>query len=122
MVEKPIRRGRPSGALIAVACAIAVASCQSDEAKTEATVASAESTSEAQPRMASYTCAGGALVTVENFGSSVRVVGPEGESLDLPASPATQRNRYGLASDAIVLEGREALFMRGGHEPLTCMR
>jgi hypothetical protein len=122
MVEKPIRRGRSSGALIAVACAIAVASCQSDEAKTEATVASAESTSEAQPRMASYTCAGGALVTVENLGSSVRVVGPEGESLDLPASPATQRNRYGQASDAIVLEGREALFMRRGHEPLTCMR
>ena len=37
-----------------------------------------------------------------------------------PAS--TQRNRYGEASDAIVLEGREALFMRRGHEPLTCMR
>jgi hypothetical protein len=122
MVEERIRRGRLSGALLAAACALAVASCQSGGAKTEATAASAESTSEAQPRMASYTCAGGALVTVENFGSSVRVVGPEGESLDLPASPATQRNRYGEASDAIVIEGREALFMRRGHEPLTCMR
>jgi membrane-bound inhibitor of C-type lysozyme len=122
MVEEQIRRGRLSGALVAVACALAVASCQSGGAKTEATAASAESISEAQPRMASYTCAGGASVTVENFGSSVRVVGPEGESLDLPASPSTQRNRYGEASDAIVLEGREALFMRRGHEPLACMR
>jgi hypothetical protein len=122
MVEGRIRRGRLSGALIAAACALAAASCQSGGAKTEVSAASAESTSEAQPRMASYTCAGGALVTVENFGSSVRVVGPEGESLDLPASPSSQRNRYGEASDAIVLEDREALFMRRGHEPLTCMR
>jgi membrane-bound inhibitor of C-type lysozyme len=122
MVEQRIRCGRLSGALLAVACALVVASCQSGGAKTEATAALAESTNEAQPRMASYTCAGGALVTVENFGSSVHVVGPEGESLDLPASPATQRNRYGEGSDAIVIEGREALLMQRGHEPLTCMR
>ncbi len=120
MVEERTRCGRLSGSLLAVACVLAVASCQSSTTKTEA--ASAESTSETQPRMASYTCTDGALVKVENFGSSVHVIAPDGESLDLPAAPASQRNRYGEASDAIVIEGREALFMRGGHEPLACMR
>lgn len=119
MVEERIRRARLSSAILATVCLLAVAACQSS-AKTQASAGSVES--EAQPRMASYSCTDGATMTVENFGSFVHVVSPDGENLDLPASPETQRNRYGLASDAIVLEGREALLMRGGHEPLTCMR
>jgi hypothetical protein len=119
MVEERIRRARLSGAILATVYLLAAAACQSSS-KTQASVGSAES--ETQPRMASYSCTDGATMTVENFGSSVHVVGPDGESLDLPASPETQRNRYGEASDAIVLEGREALVMLRGHEPLTCMR
>ena len=109
--------------LLAGGCALATASCQSGNGSRQAAAEAAEtSVSEAQPRMASYSCTDGATMTVENFGSSVHVVGPDGESLDLPASPETQRNRYGQASDAIVLEGREALLMRRGREPLNCMR
>jgi membrane-bound inhibitor of C-type lysozyme len=119
MVEERIRRARLSSALLATVCLLAVAACQSN-AKTQVPAASTES--ETQPRTASYSCTDGATMTVENFGSSVHVVSPDGESLDLPASPETQRNRYGEASDAIVLEGREALVMFRGHEPLTCMR
>ncbi len=56
------------------------------------------------------------------MGASVRILGADGVPVELPASPASQRNRYGQAGDAIVLEGREALIMRRGREPLTCMR
>lgn len=75
-----------------------------------------------QPRSASYACADGGLVTIENLGASVKVLGPDGENTELPASPANQRNRYGAAADAIVIEGREVLFMKSGQEPLTCTR
>ena len=120
-----IRRRRPPLVmlLLAAGCALATASCQSGGGSQPTAAAAAEtSVSEAQPRTASYNCTDGATMTVENLGSSVHVVGPDGEGLDLPASPETQRNRYGQASDAIVLEGREAMLMRRGHEPLKCMR
>ncbi|TIL81838.1 MAG: hypothetical protein E5Y81_01090 [Mesorhizobium sp.] len=75
-----------------------------------------------QPRTATYTCAGGARITVENLGTSVRVLGPDGASEDLPASPANQNSRFGAAHDAIVIDGRDALVMKGGRTPLTCKR
>ena len=75
-----------------------------------------------QPRSATYKCADGAMMTIENLGSSVHVVGADGASEDLPASPANQNSRYGQAHDAIVIDGREALVMKGGKTPLTCTR
>ncbi|RWP37318.1 hypothetical protein [Mesorhizobium sp.] len=75
-----------------------------------------------QPRTATYTCADGARITVENLGTSVRVLGPDGASEDLPASPANQNSRFGAAHDAIVIDGRDALVMKGGRTPLTCKR
>jgi hypothetical protein len=78
--------------------------------------------SAAQPRTASYKCADGGMMTIENLGSSVHVVGADGASEDLPASPANQNSRYGQAHDAIVIDGREALVMKGGKTPLTCTR
>ncbi|WP_421915585.1 hypothetical protein [Mesorhizobium sp.] len=75
-----------------------------------------------QPRSATYRCADGATMTIENLGSSVHVVEADGASEDLPASPANQNSRYGQAHDAIVIDGREALVMKGGKTPLTCTR
>lgn len=76
----------------------------------------------AQPRVASYDCGDGARITVENLGEAVRVVDTDGSSLELPAAPASQHSRFGAGADAIVIEGREALLMRGKHTPLTCTR
>nr|WP_192361644.1 hypothetical protein [Mesorhizobium mediterraneum] len=75
-----------------------------------------------QPRIATYNCADGARITIENLGTSVRVLGPDGASEDLPASPANQSSRFGEAHDAIVIDGRDALVMKGGATPLTCTR
>jgi hypothetical protein len=76
----------------------------------------------AQPRMATYNCADGGRMTIENLGTSVRVLGPDGVSEDLPASPANQSSRFGEAHDAIVIDGRDARVMKGGATPLTCTR
>ncbi|RWN65487.1 MAG: hypothetical protein EOR99_20195 [Mesorhizobium sp.] len=75
-----------------------------------------------QPRTATYNCADGTRITIENLGTSVRVLGPDGASEDLPASPANQSSRFGEAHDAIVIDGRDALVMKGGKTPLTCKR
>ncbi|TIT19855.1 MAG: hypothetical protein E5W70_23805 [Mesorhizobium sp.] len=75
-----------------------------------------------QPRTATYKCTDGSVMTIENLGTSVRVLGPDGTSSELPASPANQTSRYGEAHDAIVIDGREALVMKGGASPLACKR
>jgi hypothetical protein len=86
------------------------------------TNAPATATDSPQPRTAAYTCADGTRITIENLGTSVRVLGPDGASEDLPASPANQSSRFGAAHDAIVIDGRDALVMKGGKTPLTCTR
>lgn len=61
-------------------------------------------------------------MTVENLGTSVRVIGADGVSEELPASPANQSSRFGESHDAIVIDGRDALVMKGGASPVTCTR
>lgn len=85
-----------------------------------AAAAADESTS--QPSTATYSCADGGLITIENLGASVRIMGAGDDVIELPASPDTQRSRYGEQPYALVLEGSEALFMKSGQEPLTCTR
>ncbi|MGX5843306.1 hypothetical protein ACWGTI_21520 [Mesorhizobium sp. ArgA1] len=75
-----------------------------------------------QARTATYNCAGGGRITIENLGTSLHVLSPDGTAEDLPASPANQNSRYGAAHDAIVIDGREALVMKGGKTPVTCKR
>jgi hypothetical protein len=75
-----------------------------------------------QPRIATYSCADGGMITIENLGASVHITGADEEPIDLPASPAAQTTRYGEQPYAIVLEGRDALFMKSGQEPLSCTR
>jgi hypothetical protein len=76
-----------------------------------------------QPRTATYSCAGGGSMTIENLGGSIRVLDADG-GLDeeLPASPANQNSRFGAEHDAVVIDGRDALIMKGGHTPVTCRR
>ncbi len=76
----------------------------------------------AQPRHATYDCGEDGAISVENFSSSVRLVEAEGDSYELPASPPTQTSRYGEGGLALVVEGREALWMKAGREPVTCNR
>ncbi|MER8577202.1 hypothetical protein NKJ36_15575 [Mesorhizobium sp. M0142] len=111
---------------LAVSSLLAAAACapQTSGPKLENTaVAPAVGESSApQPRKATYKCADGSMMAIENLGTSVRVLGPDGSSSELPASPANQTSRYGEAHDAIVIDGRDALVMKGGASPLACKR
>lgn len=75
-----------------------------------------------QPRMATYNCADGGRMTVENIGNAIRVVGSDGVNEELPAAPAGQNSRFGVDHDAIVIDGREALVMKANATPVACRR
>ena len=107
----------PILAAFLAACLLLVASCASAP-----TVATPEDAGPAQPAIATYSCDDGSSVTIQSAGGSIRVQAQDGSVVDLPASPPGQQNRFGLAGDAVVVEGREALVMRGNAEPLTCTR
>jgi hypothetical protein len=104
---------------------------------TSAPPAAKQASAPAQPRMASYTCGEDGEITIENLGSVVRVYGPgdpaaragEGDGtaapampVELTAAPPGQQSRFGVNGYALVLEGREALWMKAGKAPLTCTR
>lgn len=76
----------------------------------------------AQPRLATYSCGDGTSLTVRNDRTEVSLTDPEGEMVVLPASPSSQNSRYGQGAYALVLDGSEALYVKGGREPLTCTR
>ncbi|WP_027145533.1 hypothetical protein [Mesorhizobium sp. WSM3626] len=73
--------------------------------------------------MATYRCGNGGMITIQNLGTSLRVVGQEGATEEFAASPANQSSRYqAVTHDAIVIDGREALVMKRGSTPQTCTR
>ena len=117
MVSKPKKTSRLLRTLFLCAPAFLAASCVPADKATSANVSST-----AQPRLATYNCGEGGSLTVENFRSSVHLTEPDGTSVDLPAAPPTQQSRFGEAPYALVLEGNEALLMKSGNEPLTCRR
>lgn len=105
---------------------VALAGCTSS-----APTAANRSSTPAQPRIATYRCGAGSELRIENLGSSVRVHEPvsadDGDSdrpapIELAAAPPGQQSRYGMNGYALVLEGREALWMKAGKTPLTCLR
>lgn len=98
------------------------AACVSQPGKSPAADPAVTDVTAPQPRTATYSCADGGMMTIENLGASVRVRGPDGVSEDLPAAPANQNSRFGAERDAIVIDGGEALVMKGGHTPITCKR
>jgi len=73
---------------------------------------------------ATYGCGNGSAITIQNLGSSLRVIEPNGATEEFAASPANQSSRYQEAAthDAIVIDGREALVMKRGSTPQTCKR
>ena len=101
--------------------ALAAAACTTGPTEKAAAPEMTDETS-SQPATATYSCADGSMITIENLGASVRILGAGDGPIDLPAAPATQRTRYGEQPYALVLEGREALFMKNGDVPLTCTR
>ncbi len=86
-----------------------------------------------QPRVATYRCGGeDGDIRIVNTGASVLLseatppseeTGEPGEArYELVAAPPNQRSRYGADGLALVLDGREALWMKAGKAPLTCTR
>lgn len=101
-----------------------VAGCVSSDRQSATTGSSlpALADSAPQPSTATYACADGGMMTIQNVGTSIRMLGPDGVAEELHASPPNQTSRYGEAHDAIVLDGREALVMKAGQTPLACTR
>jgi membrane-bound inhibitor of C-type lysozyme len=115
---------RAAWLLAGLAPLIAAAGCVAD-GKT-AVVAPAEADGLApetpQPRLATYRCDDNTSLMVENTVTAVKVTSADGETLDLPAAPPGQISRYGQTIYALVLEGEEALYMKGNKQPLSCRR
>ena len=114
--------------LAGLAPLLAVAACVS-EGKTAANGAAAaaggdpsEVAETPQPAHATYRCDDNSVLVVENTVTAVKVTSADGETLDLPAAPPGQLSRYGQTIYALVLEGNEALYMKGNKVPLTCRR
>ncbi|WP_412535189.1 hypothetical protein [Mesorhizobium sp. BAC0120] len=106
-----------------ISVALATAACTTEPThKTASVVSAATDEMSTQPATATYSCADGGMMTIENLGSSVRILSGAGEPIELPAAPPAQRARYGEQPYALVLDGREALFMKSGEEPLACTR
>lgn len=78
--------------------------------------------SSTQPRYANYDCGKGRKLVIENFMSSVIVVPPSGDSVELLASPPDSRTRYSVDQDTLVLDGRTAFWFQTGKTPLDCKR
>ena len=104
-----------------VGLAILLTACMADEQQTAAHHNVAE-VSVSQPAYATYDCGEDGAITVQNMRTAVRLVEPQGDSYELPASPPTQTSRYGEGNLALVVEDREALWMKAGKEPMTCRR
>jgi hypothetical protein len=108
--------------ITAISVALATAACTTEPTHKTASLVSAATDEMTQPASATYSCADGGMMTIENLGSSVRILNGAGEPIELPAAPPAQRARYGEQPYALVLDGRDALFMKSGEEPLACTR
>ncbi len=74
------------------------------------------------PAISQYRCGVSDPLIVKNNGTSVTVVKPNGQSLELPAVEPGSKSRFGAGIAAIVFDGRSALFMETGKPPLDCKR
>jgi len=111
------RRGIGAAALVALAFA---AGCVEEPKRAPAPAAA---NVVAAPSVAGiYDCAADGRIQVELTGGGVRVTEADGSIVELPASPPGQLTRFGEGVSAIVIEGREALYMRARREPWTCVR
>ena len=115
--------GRPFRVTPVFLAALGLAACVAQPASSPRAGGGASVAGPSQPRTARYSCADGDTLTIENRGSSIRVMGPDGTvEEELPASPPNQTSRFGAEHDAVVIDGRDALIMKAGRRPLTCKR
>ena len=112
------------------AAALAAAGCTGDGGSSQPQIAGN------QPRIATYRCGEDGEIRIVNTGAAVLVsenlavpvddaeqdAAPVESRFELVAAPPNQRSRYGAEGLALVLEGREALWMKAGSAPLTCNR
>lgn len=71
---------------------------------------------------ASWSCDNGETYLVDNTVSEIVVSAPDGQQMQMPATPADSRTRYVLQQYAFVVDGEEALFFRPKASPLTCKK
>jgi len=109
--------GLALGAGLLAGLAIVLSGCMADEPVRQVAAAA-----NAQPRLATYDCGEDGTISVESMASAVRLTDADGGSYDLPASPPAQSSRFGEGNLALVVEDREALWMKAGSEPMTCRR
>lgn len=74
------------------------------------------------PAQSRYACGDGKELLVANNGSSITLTRPDGSLVDLPVADPALRSRFGAGSEAIVFDGRTALYMDTGKPPLDCRR
>lgn len=110
----------PAAVLLLLVVLVAMLSgCVSEAETTGATVAA----STLQPFHGRYDCGENGTISVEANGSFVRLVEEDdGDFYDLPASPPSQGSRFGEGGYALVVEDREALWMKGNSAPVSCQR
>lgn len=111
--------GLKSGAVLALAAVLFTSACTTEgglppgQEKTGSAAFSGPVT---------YRCEEEMEMTLERRGSLLSVHSPRGIDLDLPPAPPGQTERFGEALYAVVLDGRDALWMVSGKEPITCTR
>ncbi len=71
---------------------------------------------------ASWRCDNGETYLVDNTVSQIVVSSPDGQTMELPATPPDSRTRYVFQQYAFVVDGEEALFFRAKSSPLTCKK
>lgn len=76
----------------------------------------------ALPAQARYACGEGKEILIANNGASITLTRPDGSTVELPAADPALRSRFGAGSEAIVFDGRTALYMDTGKSPLDCRR
>lgn len=118
MMSSPLHR--PPGWLALLAL-MALMGCVAEGSSAKSAAVAAEPGDPA-PGLATYVCEDQTALVVDNRVTQVTVTDGEGDVSTLPAAPAEQRSRYGVEGLAIVLDGNDALFMKGRHEPVNCRR
>ncbi len=121
-VDRVNRFAIGAGRVFVVAALLSGAACVSDKSAGDAATAATDTASAVQPGHATYVCGDAGTLDVDNLRTSVRLTDPDGDNVELPASPADQTSRYTQTTYALVLEGKEALYMKAGKEPVTCLR
>lgn len=74
------------------------------------------------PAQSRYACSEGKEILIANNGASISLTRPDGSIVDLPAADPSLRSRFGAGNEAIVFDGRTALYMDTGKPPLDCRR